>query len=45
MVTVQPVTGNIGADVRGIDLSRPLDEETVAFIREALLEHLVLFFR
>lgn len=45
MVTVTPLTGNIGADVRGLDLSQPLDETQVAFIHDALLEHLVLFFR
>lgn len=33
-----------GAEVRGIDLSRPLDPEQVAAIRKAWLEHLVLSF-
>ena len=33
-----------GARVTGVDLSRPLDEEQVAAIRQAWLEHLVLAF-
>ena len=33
-----------GAEVRGIDLSRPLEPDQVAAIREAWLEHLVLSF-
>lgn len=39
------LTGAIGADVHGIDLSQPLGEGSVREIREGLLEHLVLFFR
>lgn len=42
---VQPMTATIGAEVRGIDLSAPLSDETVAEIRSLLLEHLVLVFR
>jgi len=45
MATFIRLTGTIGADVRGIDLSQPLDPATVSLIREALLEHQVLFFR
>jgi taurine dioxygenase len=45
MVSVRPLTGHIGADVCGLDLSEPLGEDKVRFIRETLLEHLVLFFR
>ena len=33
-----------GAEVRGLDLSRPLAKEQVATIREAWLQHLVLSF-
>ena len=44
-VTVEPLTPTIGAEVAGIDLRRSLDDRTVAFLRAALLEHLVLFFR
>jgi taurine dioxygenase len=42
---VTPVTGVIGADVTGIDLRDPLDEQTVDALRGALARHLVLFFR
>jgi taurine dioxygenase len=44
-IRVQPVAGAIGAEVSGVDLSRDLDEATVAALRRAWLEHLVLFFR
>lgn len=42
---IEPVSGVIGAEVRGVDLSAPLDAGTVAAIRRAFLEHHVLFFR
>ncbi len=35
----------LGAEVRGIDLSRGIDESSAAEIRSALLEHGVLFFK
>lgn len=38
------VTPNIGAEIRGLDLSRPLEPDVVAAIRAAWVEHLVLFF-
>jgi taurine dioxygenase len=44
-ITIKPVTSTIGAEVSGIDLSRALDDDAVAAIRQALLDHLVLFFR
>jgi alpha-ketoglutarate-dependent taurine dioxygenase len=42
---VAPITGTIGAELAGVDLSRELDDATVAGIRRALLEHKVVFFR
>ena len=42
---IEPLSGALGAEIRGVDLSRPLDETTVAEIRQALLNHLVIFFR
>lgn len=39
------VTGSLGADVHGIDLSQPLDAAAVQTVREALQQHQVLFFR
>ena len=44
-VEVQPVTAGIGAEVKGVDLGGDLEDSTVAAIRQALLDHLVLFFR
>lgn len=39
------LTGTIGADVHGIDLSQSLAPADVAAIRAGLIEHQVLFFR
>lgn len=45
MVRFTRLAGALGADVHGLDLSQPLDESAVRLIRQALLEHQVLFFR
>jgi alpha-ketoglutarate-dependent taurine dioxygenase len=42
---VLPVTGTIGAEVRGVDLAAELSDGTVAAIRAALLANRVVFFR
>jgi taurine dioxygenase len=42
---IRPVAGALGAEIFGVDLSRPVDDETIAAIRRAWLEHLVIFFR
>jgi taurine dioxygenase len=42
---VQPIAGALGAEVTGVDLSQALSAETVAALRRAWLQHLVLFFR
>jgi taurine dioxygenase len=44
-IEIQSVTPGIGAEIRGVDLGDDLDESAVATIRQALLDHLVLFFR
>jgi len=44
-ITVRPATGVLGAFVEGVELSTDLDASTVAEIRQALLDHHVLFFR
>jgi len=44
MISIQKVTGALGAEVEGIDLSAPLDADTVQAIRRALDDNLVLFF-
>jgi alpha-ketoglutarate-dependent taurine dioxygenase len=41
---IRPVSPHIGAEVHGIDLSRPLGDAVVARLRAALAHHLVLFF-
>lgn len=43
-LNVEPLTGTIGAVVHDVDLTA-LDDATVAGLRAALLEHLVLFVR
>jgi taurine dioxygenase len=43
-ISVAPVAGAIGAEISGVDLAN-LTDETVAEIRRAWLEHLVVFFR
>ncbi|HUT48233.1 MAG TPA: TauD/TfdA family dioxygenase [Alphaproteobacteria bacterium] len=35
----------LGAEIGGVDLAGPLDDATIAAIRQALLDHLVIFFR
>ena len=42
---IRPVSGALGAEVIGLDLARDLDDTTLAALRGAWLEHLVLFFR
>lgn len=42
---LHPLTPRIGAEVTGIDLSRPLDPRTRDHLRAALLDRKVLFFR
>jgi taurine dioxygenase len=44
-VTVQPVAGRIGAEISGVDISQPLDPQTVAIIQQALDTWKVVFFR
>lgn len=41
-IEIQKVTARIGARVSGVDISKPLDEETVAALREALNVHKAL---
>ena len=42
---VEPIAGAIGAEITGVDLAADLADATVAAIRQAWLEHLVVFFR
>jgi alpha-ketoglutarate-dependent taurine dioxygenase len=43
-IAIHPIAGALGAEISGVDLSRDLDDGTVAAIRRAWLEHLVVFF-
>src|SRR5262245_26721316 len=42
---LERLAGALGAEVRGLDLARPLDDPTRAAPERAWLEHQVLFFR
>jgi taurine dioxygenase len=42
---VNRIAGSLGAEVAGVDLSRPLEAQVMAEIRQALLDNLVIFFR
>jgi taurine dioxygenase len=44
-LVIEPATPVIGAEVSGIDLTRPLDRETFAELHQALLKWRVLFLR
>jgi taurine dioxygenase len=39
------LSGALGAEIDGVDLAARLDEATVKGLRQALLEHIVIFFR
>ncbi len=43
-IELRPLSPNIGAEILGLDLSRPLGDAVVAEVRAALAHHLVLFF-
>jgi taurine dioxygenase len=44
-IEVQPVAGALGAEIRGVDVAAALDDAVIAEIRQAFLDHLVIFFR
>jgi taurine dioxygenase len=45
LLDIRPSAGALGAEITGIDLSTDLDDDTIAAIRRAWLDHLVIFFR
>lgn len=45
MPRVQRITPTIGAEITGIDLCAPIDDDLFGVLHAALLEHLVLVFR
>lgn len=44
-VTIEPLAGRIGAEIRGVDAAADLSDDTVAQIRAALVTHRVGFLR
>tara|TARA_R110000787_G_scaffold16622_33_gene51109 strand:- start:21511 stop:22401 length:891 start_codon:yes stop_codon:yes gene_type:complete len=43
-ITVTPQSGSIGALLGNVDMAEDLDDEVIGEIRQALLDHLVIFF-
>jgi taurine dioxygenase len=44
-ISLQPISGSLGAIVKGVDLREPMSDEVYAEVKRALLENLVIFFR
>ena len=44
-IDIRPIAGALGAEISGVDLSRPISDATLNDIRQALLDHLVIFLR
>jgi len=44
-IEVEPLSPIIGAEVSGVDISKPIDKETLKEVNDALLLHQVIFFR
>lgn len=44
-ITIRKLSPVIGAEIGGVDLSRPLDPGTFQAVHQALMENLVIFFR
>ena len=43
-IQVAPISGALGAEVTGVDLSKPMAEETFQEVHRAFLEYLVIYF-
>ena len=44
-IEVEPITPVIGAEIIGVDISKPLGNQTYQEIHDALMKHQVIFFR
>ncbi|MDA0653463.1 MAG: TauD/TfdA family dioxygenase, partial [Proteobacteria bacterium] len=44
-LTITPLTKHVGAEISGIDISRPLNGETVGLLNDAFNRHVALVFR
>lgn len=43
-IAIELLSPTIGAEISGVDLSKPLGNETFQIVHDALMEHLVIFF-
>ena len=41
---IRPLTGGMGAEIHGVDLSQKMNDATFAAIHQVLLDHGVIFF-
>ena len=44
-IEVRPIAGALGAELHGVDMSRDLEDDVVGEVRQAFLDHLVIFLR
>ncbi len=44
-IEIRPITGNIGAEIHGVNIAANPSDEIIAQVRQALLDHCVIFFR
>ena len=44
-INIAPIAGAIGAEIDGVDLAADLSDAQVSVLRQALLDHCVIFFR
>ena len=42
---VEPIGPTIGAKIRGLDLSKPIDKETLELLENAVVEHKIIYLR
>lgn len=45
VIDVRPMTKRIGAEIFGVDLTKPLGNQAFSEVHDALMEHQVIFFR
>ena len=45
MIEIKPISGAIGAEIYGIDLSEPISNENYLQLRNLWVKHQVIFFR
>jgi taurine dioxygenase len=44
-IEISPIAGALGAEIGGVDVAQDLDDSVIGEIRQALLDHGVIFFR